>query len=101
MIIVETPEKNVSHSEMKKFTGKVRKYSVNYSSALFSYSIYAIYNRVHSYQKQLLMLKLYTPGVDPWIGVIICYNNYLTVFFQWITLLDMELTSCNSTSKCI
>ena len=64
MIIVNTPEKDVSKIDRKLDKRKIRTSSINSSSALFSCSIRAMYNRVHRAQNKSLILKSYIPGIN-------------------------------------
>ena len=64
MSIVDTPEKYLTNVDSKSDIRKVRTHSVNSSSTLFSCSISAIYNRVHSSQNKCLMLNSYIPGIN-------------------------------------
>ena len=57
MITSDTPEKDISNYENKTITRKVRNYYVKYYYALFSCSIHAMYNRVHSDQSKHLTLN--------------------------------------------
>ena len=64
MIIVDTPEKDVSNVDRKLDKRKVYTYSINSSSTLFSCSILAMYNRVRLAQNKRLILKLYITGIN-------------------------------------
>ena len=63
MSIVDTSEKNLPNFDRKSNMRKVRTSSVKSSSTLFYFSIYAIYNRLNS-AKKLLMLNLCLPGIN-------------------------------------
>ena len=63
MSIVDTPENYVSNVDKKLDKRKVRTSSIKSSSALFSYSIHAIYNRVHRGKNKPLTLKSYIPDI--------------------------------------
>ena len=68
MIIVDTPEKDLSNVDGKYDTRNVYTSSVKSSSTIFSCSLRAMYNRSNIYQKQCLMLKSYIPEINPLIG---------------------------------
>ena len=78
MSIVDTPEKDFSNVDKKYDMIKVRTYSVNSSSLLFSFSICAMFNRVSRAKNQLLMLKSYIPGINLLIYPKIHYGNLLS-----------------------
>ena len=64
MSIVDTPEKDISKVDRKIDKIKIRTYSINPSSTLFSCSIRAMYNRVHCTQNKRLILKSSITGVN-------------------------------------
>ena len=64
MSIVDTPENYVSNVDKKLDKRKVRTSSIKSSSALFSCSIRAMYNRVYCDKNKHLTLKSYIPGVN-------------------------------------
>ena len=64
MSIVDTPEKDISKVDRKLDKIKIRKYSIKSSSILFSCSIRAMYNIVHSAQNKRLTLKSYINGIN-------------------------------------
>ena len=64
----DTPEQDLSNFEGIEMTRKVRTYSVNSSSTLFSCSVCSIYNRVNLDQRKGLMIKPYIHGIGLLIG---------------------------------
>ena len=64
MIIVNTPEKDVSNVDRKLDKRKVHAPSIKSSSTLFSYSMHAMYNIFHRVQYNYLMLKLYVTVIN-------------------------------------
>ena len=88
MSIVETSKKNVSNIDRKLYKRKVRTSSINSSSTLFSYSICAVYNRVHRSQNQRLMLKTYIPAINKSIFSKKLYENIFSRDFLY------ELYAC-------
>ena len=64
MIIVDTPQKDVSNVDRKLDKRKILTSLIKSSSTLFSCSICAIYNRVHCAKKQRLMLKPFIPAIN-------------------------------------
>ena len=63
MIIVNTPEKDLSHVDGKDYIIKVHKSAVKSSSTLFSCSSRAMYNIVNR-SKKCLMLNSHLPGIN-------------------------------------
>ena len=64
IIIVDTPEKDISNVDRKSDMIKVHTSSVKSSLSLFSCTIRAMYSIFNRAQKQSLMLKSYLPGVN-------------------------------------
>ena len=64
MGIVDTPEKNVANIDRKLDKRKVGTSSIKSSSTFFSFSIRAMYIRLHYTQNQRLMLKSYIPAIN-------------------------------------
>ena len=60
MIIVDTPEKDVSNVDRKLDKRKIRTSLIKSSSTLFSCSICAIYNRVHCAKKTSHVEAIYS-----------------------------------------
>ena len=75
MSIVDTPENDISKVDRKIDKIKIRTYSINPSSTLFSCSIRAMYNRVRCTQNKRLMLKSYLPGINTSIFPKRLYKN--------------------------
>ena len=89
MSIFDAPEINVSNIGRKLYKGRVRTYSINSSSTLFSCSIRVMYNRFHRAQNQCLMLKSFIPAINKSIFPKKHYENIFSgKFYQLITGLD-------------
>ena len=101
IIIVDTPEKDISNVDRKYDMRKVRKSSLNSSSTLFSCPISSIYSRVNCAQKQRLMLKLYIPGINRSIFQINITKISFLKTSQLITCLYGKSPSCNTFPQCI
>ena len=78
MSTFDTPEKDLSNAEGKYDKSKVCTYLVMSSSMLTSCLVTAMYNIVHRYQKECLILKIYIPGIKSWVGSKIYYNDLCT-----------------------
>ena len=64
MIIVDTPENDVSNVDRKVDKRKIHISLINSPSTLFSCSIHAMYNRAHRAQNQCLTLKSFIPAIN-------------------------------------
>ena len=64
VIIVETPEKDVSNIDRKLDKRKIRTLLIKSSLTLFSCAIRAMYNIVHRDQNQRLILKSFIPAIN-------------------------------------
>ena len=68
MIIIDTPEEDLSNVDRKYDKRKVRTYLLKSSLIIFSCSVRAIYNIFNCDKKKRLVLKSYIPGIDSLIG---------------------------------
>ena len=64
MIIVDSPEKDLSNVDRKANKRKIRTSLINPSSELFPISILAMYNKFHHAQNQRLMLNSFIPVIN-------------------------------------
>ena len=64
MSIVDTPKKDVSNVDRISDYGKICISLIDSSSTLFSFSIRAMYNKVHCYQNKRLMLKSFINAIN-------------------------------------
>ena len=79
MSIIDTPEKVVSNVDSKLDKRKIRTSSIKSSSALFSCSIRAMFNRLHRAQSKRLILKSYNTGID--ISILL-NKHYANIFSE-------------------